>query len=353
MKFTAMTTTRISSAASARFGAWLALTFTLAGSSDLWADPETHWLGHDRTRPMPAVVDPGQPSREAQVGKAPSDAVVMFDGTDMSKWVAMDGKPTKWVVKDGAMECVPGSGYARTLQCFGDCQLHVEFATPTPPHGSSQGRGNSGVFFGMGRYELQVLDSYNNKTYADGSCGAIYNQYPPLVNASRPPGEWQTYDIIWTPPRFDAAGKLLSPARETVFHNGVLIQNNVTLIGQTDWLVRAPYTAQPEKLPIALQDHGNPVRFRNVWVRELDGGKPEFYLPDSVLDSYCGTYENSQVSRRDGNLILRFGGQEFVLFAQSPTHFFSKVVDVQAEFDPKGAIQVSVGEDGGSWAKKK
>ncbi len=355
MKFTVMKmkTSRIPTLAPARLGACLAATLTLAGTALLAEDCPPHWLGHDRTRPLPPVVDPGQPSREDQVGKAPSDAVVLFDGTDVSKWVAMDGKPTKWRIHDGALECVPGSGYARTLQCFGECQLHVEFATPNPPHGSSQGRGNSGVFFGMGRYEIQVLDSYNNKTYADGSCGSVYNQYPPLVNASRPPGQWQTYDILWTPPKFDADGKLLSAAHVTVLHNGVLIQNNVKLIGQTDWLVRAPYHAHPEKLPIALQDHGNPVRYRNLWVRELDGGKPEFYLPDSVLDSYCGNYDNCQVSRRDGNLLVHFGGQEFVMFAQSPTHFFSKVVDVQAEFDPQGAIRVSVGEDGGGWAKKK
>ena len=162
-----------------------------------------------------------------------------------------------------------GSGYIRTLQNFGDCQLHVEWATPTPPHGEGQGRGNSGVFFGFDRYEVQVLDSYNAKTYSDGQAAAIYGQYPPLVNASLAPGKWQTYDIIYTAPRFDPTGKLISPVRETVIHNGVVVQNNVSLVGPTSWLERAPYSPHPEKQPIAFQDHGNPVRYRNVWVREL------------------------------------------------------------------------------------
>ncbi|MCB1125597.1 MAG: DUF1080 domain-containing protein [Verrucomicrobiae bacterium] len=311
-------------------------------------------LGHDRTRPLPPVVDPGQPSTQEQAGKAPSDAVVLFDGSDIAQWVAMNGSPTKWVVKGGAMECVPGSGYVRTLQSFGACQFHLEFATPTPPEGSSQGRGNSGLFFGMGRYEIQVLDSFENKTYADGSCGSIYNQYPPLVNASRPPGQWQTYDILWTPPQFDDEGNLLSRPRVTAFHNGVLIHYNAELVGGTDWLRRVPLQPQPGKLPIALQDHGNPVRYRNIWVRELGPkSKPEFYLSDQLLDSYCGRYQfgrndSCTVTRRDGNLLLRFSGVEFVLFAESPTHFFAKTVDVQAEFgenDGRKTIVVTVGED--------
>lgn len=323
------------------------------------AHAQSAWLGHDRTRPLPTPVDPGVASTQEKAGKAPGDAVVLFDGSDISKWVAMDGQPTKWVVKDGAMECVPGSGYVRSLQCFGDCQLHVEFATPAKPEGQSQGRGNSGVFFGVNRYEIQVLDSYENKTYADGSCGSIYNQYPPLVNASRKPGEWQAYDIVWTPPRFDAEGKLVSPARVTAFHNGVLIHQNVELIGGTDWLSRPAYKAHPEKLPIAFQDHGNPVRYRNVWVRELGKpGKPEFYLADAVLDSYAGNYSMGRdntvaVTHRDSNLVVKFNGLDFVMFAESPTHFFSKVVDVQAEFlDGGKTISVSVGEDGGMRGKK-
>jgi len=336
------------------------LSLTLLASSAacvaLHAGPpaKTHWLGHDRTRPLPPVVDPGTASTADKPGRAPSDAVVLFDGSDLSTWCAMDGKPTKWVNRDGALECVPGSGYIRTLQSFGACQLHLEFATPSPAHGNSQGRGNSGVFFGMGRYEVQVLDSYDNKTYADGSCGSVYNQYPPLVNVSRKPGEWQTYDMLWTPPKFAEDGSLRSAPRVTVFHNGVVIQNNVELFGQTGWLERAPFKAHAEKLPLALQDHGNPVRYRNIWMRELGTpSKPEFYLPDAVLDSYVGTYGRWKITRREGSLILTTDSGTAELFAQSPTHFFSKGVDIQAEFDAKAhTIRVSVGEDGGAIVKK-
>lgn len=319
------------------------------------ARAQTRWLGHDRTRPLPSVVDPGWPSTPEQVGRAPSDAVVLFAGGDLAAWCAMNGEPTKWIMREGAMECVPGAGYIRTRQAFGACQLHVEFATPATVKGNSQGRGNSGVFFGMGRYEVQVLDSYENKTYADGSAGSIYNQFPPLVNAARKPGEWQTYDIIWTPPQFDDDGRLLSPARITAFHNGVLIQNNVELIGATSWLSRPAYRAHPEKLPIALQDHGNPVRYRNVWVRELDvGSRPEFVLPDATLDAYVGTYDDATIVREATNLILKFGGVDTVLFATSPTRFFAKVVDIQVEFEPDAsALRISVGEDGGMRKQRK
>jgi hypothetical protein len=338
----------------------------LSGSLALLAQPDPSWLGHDRTRPLPPVVDPGVASTQDQAGKAPSDAVVLFDGKDLSAWVATDGNPTKWVVKNGAMECVPGSGYVRTLQAFGDCQLHLEFAAPTPPEGSSQGRGNSGVFFGGTRYEIQVLDSYQNKTYADGSAASVYCQYPPLVNASRPPGQWQSYDIVWTAPRFESdqqrglqsGAKLKSPAYVTVFHNGVLVQNHVELTGGTGWLERSPYSAHPEKLPISLQDHGNPVRYRNLWVRELGKGKAEFQLPEAVLNSYVGNYERGRndvvkVERGgDGVLRMSFSGAQFVMYAQSPTRFFAKTTDVQAEFGKDaqgnvGSVTLSVGEDGG------
>jgi hypothetical protein len=316
--------------------------------------PDPNWLGHDRDRPLPAVVMPGTSSSQEQPGVPPSDAVVLFDGKDNSPWVAMDGSPTKWVVHDGALECVPGSGYTRTLQAFGDCQLHVEWAAPNPPHGNSQGRGNSGVFFGVDRYEIQVLDSYQNKTYADGSAASIYGQYPPLVNASLPPGKWQTYDIIWTAPRFDADGKLVSKARETVFHNGVLVHHNVELTGPTGWIGRVPYQAHPERTPIALQDHGNPVRYRNVWVREL--GNPrhkEFMLPEALLESYAGEYprgsESIKVRRLpDGLLSIKLSGVDLVLHAESPTKFYALTTDVQVEFDVTGAtrkLKITVGED--------
>lgn len=323
------------------------------------AQPDPNWIAHDRNRPLPPVIEPATPSTQEQPGKAPSDAVVLFDGKDLSQWVsANDGSPTRWIVKDGYMECVRGSGYIRTLQNFGDCQLHIEWATPAKVEGDGQGRGNSGVFFGNGRYEVQVLDSYNNPTYADGSAGSIYCQYPPTVNASRKPGEWQWYDIVYTAPRFDASGKLTSPARMTVFHNGVLIQNNVELTGPTGWLERAPYSAHPEKQPISLQDHGNPVRFRNIWLRELGKpGKKEFNLPHKLLDSYVGTYLRNpdnrndviEIARAGDGLTATLGGVKFVLFAESPTRFFAKTTDVQIEFVPAADGKVnelkwSVGE---------
>jgi hypothetical protein len=305
-----------------------------------FAQPDPNWLDHDRNRPQPPVVAPATPSTPEQAGKAPSDATVLFDGKDLSQWSSMDGSPTKWITRDGYMECVKGSGYIRTRQSFGDCQLHVEWATPVPAHGEGQGRGNSGVFLGLDRYEIQVLDSYENKTYADGSAGAIYGQYPPLANVCRPPGQWQTYDIVYTAPRFDADGKLLSPVHLTVFHNGVLIQNNVQLTGPTSWLERAPYQPHPEKQPISLQDHGNPVRFRNIWLRELgQSDKKEvaprpagLTLPTSLLDNYAGKYDSVEITREGSQLVALVGGVKFLMFAESPTKFFAKTTDVQIEF---------------------
>ena len=323
--------------------------------------PDPNWLDHDRDRPLPPVITPAVASTPDHAGKAPSDAVVLFDGKDLSAWSGMDGTPTKWIMKDGYMECVKGSGYVRTIQNFGDCQLHIEWATPTPPHGEGQGRGNSGVFLGLDRYEVQVLDSYGSKTYADGSAGAIYGQYPPLANASLPPGQWQTYDIIYMAPRFEPSGALRSQAHLTVFHNGVLIQNNVSLTGPTSWLERAPYQPHPLKQPISLQDHGNPVRFRNIWVRELGKpGKKELTLADQFLASYAGKYERGPndiitISVADHQLVAAMSGVKFILFAESPTKFFAKTTDVQIEFEtrdgkPEGLIW-SVGE-GGSKAKR-
>jgi hypothetical protein len=248
---------------------FLAAVVIAASPSLLLAQVDTKWKIHDLTRPVPPVVDPGSASTQDSPGHPPSDAVVLFDGTDLSKWQHKDGTPAKWKVESGYAEVVAKTGYIYTKQSFGDCQLHVEFREPTPPHGESQERGNSGVFL-MGLYEVQVLDSYENKTYADGQASALYGQYPPLVNASRLPGQWQWYDIVFHGPRFDADGKLLRPARVTVFHNGVFVQDNVELTGPTANGQRPPYKAGPDKLPLALQDHGNPVRYRNIWIRELN-----------------------------------------------------------------------------------
>jgi hypothetical protein len=236
------------------------------------AQVDPRWKPNDPDRPVPPVIEPGTASTQDAPGHPPSDAVVLFDGRDLSQWLGEDGQPAKWKVGDGYFEVVPKSGFIHTRQPVGDCQLHVEFAEPVPPVGEDQGRGNSGVFL-MGLYEIQVLDSYHSKTYADGQASAVYAQFPPQVNASRPPGIWQTYDIIFHAPRFDKDGKLLRPARVTVLHNGVLVQDNVELSGPTGHHVRPPYTPTPEKLPLALQDHGNPVRFRNIWIRELAEGQ--------------------------------------------------------------------------------
>jgi hypothetical protein len=223
------------------------------------------WAIHDESRPMPPVVDPGPAGAPVP---APSDAIVLFDGQDLSGWVTDKGEPAKWKVENGYMEVVKGTGSIRTKEGFGDCRLHVEWASPVEVVGSGQGRGNSGVFL-MDMYEVQVLDCYVNKTYADGMTAAIYGQYPPLANACRKPGEWQTFDIEFYAPRFDAPGKLLQPARMTVFHNGILVHDNDELIGPTAHKARPPYEAHADKLPVSLQDHGHPVRFRNIWIRGL------------------------------------------------------------------------------------
>src|SRR5277367_6803018 len=236
------------------------------------ANAQTRWEPHDMNRPQPTVIDPGTPSTADKSGRPPSDAIVLFDGKDLAAWSKQDGSPAPWKVTPDYFEVVPKSGYIYTRQSFRDCQLHVEFWEPSPPRGEGQDRGNSGVFL-MGLYEIQVLDSFENKTYADGQAAAVYGQYPPLVNAARPPGQWQWYDIVFHGPRFDAAGTLLHPARVTVFHNGVLVQDNVEPSGPTENGKRPPYKAHPEKLPLGLQDHGDPVRFRNIWIRELNNAE--------------------------------------------------------------------------------
>ncbi len=232
------------------------------------AQVDPKWKIHDPNRPVPPVIDSGTASTQDSPGRPPSDAVALFDGKDLSKWAHKDGSAAKWKVENGYAEVVAKTGYIYTREAFGDCQLHVEFAEPVPPKGESQERGNSGVFL-MGLYEIQVLDSYENKTYADGQAAAVYGQYPPLVNASRTPGQWQSYDIVFHGPRFAKDGKPLHPARVTVLHNGVLVQDNVELTGPTAHGQRPPYKAHAEKLPLALQDHGDPVHYRNIWIREL------------------------------------------------------------------------------------
>lgn len=245
------------------------------GYDDTPMIPGQRWRVHDRTRPVPPVVDPGSASTASRPGEPPSDALVLFDGRDLSKWITAgkrdeQGKPVpaRWKIENGSME-VNKTGSISTVNSFGDCQLHIEFALPAEVKGASQGRGNSGVFL-MGRYEVQILDSYENRTYADGQAGALYGQYPPLANAARKPGAWQSYDIIFEAPRFED-GKLVKPAYITVIHNGVLIHHRTKLLGATAHKRVAVYSPHAQRGPIMLQDHGNPIRFRNIWIRELKG----------------------------------------------------------------------------------
>lgn len=227
--------------------------------------PGVQWRVHDADRPTPAVATPA-----AQPGGAPSDAIVLFDGHSLDAWAP---QRTPWPVKDGAFTVTsgaPGSGENALVskQSFGDVQLHLEFRSPNPPTKTSQDRGNSGIWF-MQRYEVQILDGYDNPTYADGTVGAVYAWKPPLVNPSRKPGEWQSYDILFERPRFAADGKLLRPAYVTAFLNGVLVQNHQAMLGTTVWRQIGQYQAHGDAAPIQLQDHDSPVSFRNIWVRPL------------------------------------------------------------------------------------
>jgi hypothetical protein len=219
--------------------------------------------------PIPRIVTAGKASAAVSGFTAPSDAIVLFDGKNLDKWVSAKsgGGAAPWTVGDGAITVAPKSGDIQTKDSFGDYQLHIEFRTPAKVEGSSQGRGNSGIFM-QGVYELQVLDSYNNRTYSNGQAGSIYKQTMPLVNASNGPGEWQTYDVVYTAPHFNKDGQMVIPPYITVIHNGVLVQNHTAIQGTT------PYVGQPTitphgRGPIKLQDHNNTTSFRNIWIREL------------------------------------------------------------------------------------
>lgn len=215
--------------------------------------------------PVPKHVRPG-----ATFADPPEDAIILFDGETLNGWESVEGGPAKWIVANGALTVAPGTGDIRTTQKFGDVQLHIEWRTAhLPPEKKGQDRGNSGVFL-QERYEVQVLDSFDNRTYSNGQAGAIYKQHIPLVNASRPAGEWQTYDIVFIAPRFEQDGTLRSPARMTVFHNGVLIHHDVELRGTTTYIGEPSYEPHGDGA-LRLQDHGHIVSFRNIWVRKLEG----------------------------------------------------------------------------------
>ena len=234
-----------------------------AGYTDTPLLPDSKWRVHDKARPLPPFVGP---AAQKLPTAPPSDAIILIGKDGLDAWESWNGKKAAWDF-DSGVATVNGGGDIRTRQSFGDCQLHLEWMSP-PTKSSSQGANNSGVYL-MGLYEIQILDSWSSRTYPDGQAAAMYGQYPPLVNASRPPGEWQSYDIAFTAPRFDD-DKLLSPARLTLFHNGVLVHHNRAFIGRTSHKKVAGYEAHPAKQAMRLQDHGNPVSFRNIWIRPLD-----------------------------------------------------------------------------------
>ena len=245
----------------------LASILVLAVPGILAAQGSPPCIPHDRACPAPPVIEAGSGTKSPLT--PPSDALVLFNGKDLSRWRDRQGGPAPWRVVKGYLEVVPATGAIETAGSFGDVQLHLEWATPFPPEGKDQDRGNSGVFL-MGRYEVQILDSWANPTYPDGEAAAVYGQYPPLVDASRPAGDWQIYDIVFRRPRFDPEGRVVSPAVLTVFHNGVLVQDHVQLTGPTGHQRRPPYEVHPDRLPLMLQDHQHAVRFRNIWVRSLE-----------------------------------------------------------------------------------
>lgn len=220
---------------------------------------------HDMSRPKPAAVNPGNQC----TGTAPSDAIVLFNGKDLSAWTKSGSEaPAGWSVKGGILEVAPGSGDIATRQSFGDCQLHLEWSIPAGITCSGQHGCNSGVFF-LSRYELQILESNANVTYVDGMAGSLYGQYPPMVNPARPQGEWNTYDIVFRGPRFDASAGIVRTATVTVLFNGVLVQDDVEMLGATAHGARATYSAHGEAGPLKLQDHGDPIQFKNIWIRPL------------------------------------------------------------------------------------
>jgi hypothetical protein len=281
--------------------------------------------------------------------RPPENAVVLFDGTSMARWTGRNGENARWAVRDGYFEVVPGAGDIRTREAFGDVHLHIEWASPDPPRDTGQDRGNSGVFF-MERYEVQVLDSYRSDTYPDGQAASIYGQRPPTFNASLPPGEWQTYDIFFRRPRFDADGTLREPARLTVLHNGILVQNNEEVLGRTTWLRWSPYEAHADALPISLQDHGSPVRFRNIWAVRLPElprppagypvGRQAVAVPMARLDRLAGNYDAPgsrvpmRIVREGDGLVMHLPWQAggFPLVPLSETEFAMRDTDARIIF---------------------
>lgn len=299
---------------------------------DAAAQQPSGWKQHEVDRPRPPVV---QPAEQHLPAPAPADAVVLFDGAGLDAWQEPNGSAPRWELGDGYFQVTPGTGTIQTKQGFGDVQLHVEWAAPNPPRGVSQDRGNSGVFL-MGRYEIQVLDSYQADSYADGQAGAIYGQYPPLANAMRAPGEWQAYDIFFRRPRFAADGSVLEPARVTVVHNGIVVQNNEEILGPTSYMQFSPYSAHEDEGPIALQDHSHPVRYRNIWVRPLPerAPPPAGYPPAGVeltsaqLDGFVGSYNRGDQGQGRPVVVVTRSGDHLV--ADIGTHSAQRLTPLSA-----------------------
>lgn len=297
--------------------AMLALASSLHADGAFYGDPpDAHhpWAVHDMNRPQPKRVDPGTFSSQKQPGTPPSDAIVLFAGADadLAKWQSDKNplEPTKWIVQDGALQCVPKSGYIRTKEEFADCQLHIEWAAPEKPEGASQGRGNSGVFL-MGQVEVQVLDNYDNPTYPDGFAGSVYGVNPPMANPLRKPGQWQVYDIVFRRPIFKD-GREIDPGALTVFLNGVLIQDHTPIEGGGGHKTRSKPRPFPEKGPLKLQDHGNPVRYRNIWYRPLppravEGGT------DGYLTEEAATAKKRAIAKQIREAAAKLDGREKML----------------------------------------
>jgi len=307
------------------------------------AQQPTGWKAHDNERPQPAVVDPGEAAPPSSV---PSDAIVLFGGEDLSNWTGPNGKEPKWKVNDGVMECFRGAGFVYTKEKFGDIQLHLEWASPTTVKGKGQGRGNSGVFL-PGGLEIQVLDSFENETYADGGAASIYGQYPPQVNASRGPGQWQSYDIIYHLPCFDENKKQVKPAVVTVLHNGVVVHHATEPLGPTSWVHHKKYAPGITEGTIGLQDHGNPVRFRNIWVRKLNteptAGEyvEERPFSEEEIKKFVGKYsKNCEIKLMDDNLWLHTLNQDLEMVAHTDDTFSTKesAGSISFESDEEGNV---------------
>jgi hypothetical protein len=356
--------------------------------------PDEHhpWAVHDQNRPQPPIITPGSFSSMDQPGKPPSDAIVLFDGKDTSHWEQADGSPLKWVLKNGWLECKPGSGDIRTKDKFGDCQLHIEWAAPKEVKGESQGRGNSGIFL-MGKVEIQVLDSYNNLTYADGHAASVYGVSPPMANALRPPGEFQVYDIIFRRPIYKD-GKAVDSGYVTVFVNGVLAQDHTMLEGGTGHMTRSKIESLGDKGPLSLQDHGNTTRFRNIWYRELppriSEGSTDGYLSTETTmakrNAIAAEIRADAQKLTDANQLLRYmealsydsdsadvkrvenlaskylagvkalsgpqlsAKKDEVLRVSNAFKYLARFKQIPADFAPKGQIETLIKDQG--WDKK-